>query len=139
MITFYRCAILRSSPTLLVLLNYVTHDHFQYKMCSSKVLNFAFDFICHWKTFWYFSCVEILRSLNCGWDNKESAHGAGDPSSTLGWEDNLEREMVHPLQYSCLENPMGGGAWWTAVHGVAQNQTSEQLTCSFKLPDKHIS
>ena len=24
-----------------------------------------------------------------------------------------------PLQYSCLENPMGGGAWWAAVHGVA--------------------
>ena len=23
-----------------------------------------------------------------------------------------------PLQYSCLENPMDGGAWWTAVHGV---------------------
>ena len=28
-----------------------------------------------------------------------------------------------PLQYSCLENPMGGGAWWTAVHGVAKSQT----------------
>ena len=25
-----------------------------------------------------------------------------------------------PLQYSCLENPMGGGAWWAAVHGVAK-------------------
>ena len=24
-----------------------------------------------------------------------------------------------PLQYSCLENPMDGGAWWAAVHGVA--------------------
>ena len=23
-----------------------------------------------------------------------------------------------PLQYSCLENPMDGGAWWAAVHGV---------------------
>ena len=28
-----------------------------------------------------------------------------------------------PLQYSCLENPMDGGAWWAAVHGVARNQT----------------
>ena len=28
-----------------------------------------------------------------------------------------------PLQYSCLENPMDGGAWWAAVHGVAKNQT----------------
>ena len=28
-----------------------------------------------------------------------------------------------PLQYSCLENPMDGGAWWAAVHGAAKNQT----------------
>ena len=25
-----------------------------------------------------------------------------------------------PLQYFCLENPMDGGAWWAAVHGVAR-------------------
>ena len=24
----------------------------------------------------------------------------------------------NPLQYSCLENPMGGGVWWATVHGV---------------------
>ena len=28
-----------------------------------------------------------------------------------------------PLQYSCLENPMDGGAWWAAVHGVATSRT----------------
>ena len=28
-----------------------------------------------------------------------------------------------PLQYSCLENPMDGGAWWAAVHGVEKSQT----------------
>ena len=28
-----------------------------------------------------------------------------------------------PLQYSCLENPTDGGAWWAAVHGVARSQT----------------
>ena len=28
----------------------------------------------------------------------------------------------NPLQYSCLENPMDGGAWWGAVHRVAQIQ-----------------
>ena len=27
-----------------------------------------------------------------------------------------------PLQYSCLENPMDGGAWWAAVHGVTKSQ-----------------
>ena len=28
-----------------------------------------------------------------------------------------------PLQYCCLENPMDGGAWWAAVHGVSKSQT----------------
>ena len=28
-----------------------------------------------------------------------------------------------PLQYSCLENPMGGGAWWAAICGVAKSRT----------------
>ena len=28
-----------------------------------------------------------------------------------------------PLQYSCLANPMDRGAWWAAVHGVAQSRT----------------
>ena len=27
-----------------------------------------------------------------------------------------------PLQYSCLENPMDGGAWWAAVHGVTKSR-----------------
>ena len=29
----------------------------------------------------------------------------------------------NPLQYSCLENPMDGGAWWAAVHGLAKSRT----------------
>ena len=36
------------------------------------------------------------------------------------------------LQYSCLENTMGGGAWWAAVHGVAKSQTwLSNVTFSF--------
>ena len=30
-----------------------------------------------------------------------------------------------PLQYSCLGNPMDGGAWWAAVHGVAKSRTQQ--------------
>ena len=33
------------------------------------------------------------------------------------------RRRCTPLQCSCLENPMDGGAWWAAVHGVAKSQT----------------
>ena len=37
-----------------------------------------------------------------------------------------------PLQYSCRENPTGGGAWWAAVHGVAKNWTRlSDLTFTF--------
>ena len=40
-----------------------------------------------------------------------------------------------PLQYSCLENPMGGGAWWAAVHGVAKSQTQlSGFTFTFHFP-----
>ena len=37
-----------------------------------------------------------------------------------------------PLQYSCLENPMDGGAWKAAVHGVAEGRTQlSDFTFSF--------
>ena len=37
----------------------------------------------------------------------------------------------NPLQYSCLENPMDGGAWWAAVHGVTRSWTRlKQLSSS---------
>ena len=34
-------------------------------------------------------------------------------------EDTMRRRW-HPTQYSCLENPMDGGAWWATVHGVTK-------------------
>ena len=40
-----------------------------------------------------------------------------------------------PLQYSCLENPMDGGAWWAAVHGVAKSWTRlSKFTFTFHFP-----
>ena len=40
----------------------------------------------------------------------------------------------NPLQYSCLENPMDGGAWWAAIYGVAKSQTQlQQLSSSNNL------
>ena len=35
-----------------------------------------------------------------------------------------------PLQYSCLKNPMDGGAWWAAVHGVAKSR-ARMSDCTF--------
>ena len=51
---------------------------------------------------------------------------------TLGWGGEVHYNNVYwfigggdgtPLQYSCLENPMDGGAWEAVVHGVAKSQT----------------
>ena len=39
----------------------------------------------------------------------------------------------NPLQYSRLEDPMDGGAWWAAVHGVAGGRMTEQLHFHFSL------
>ena len=41
----------------------------------------------------------------------------------------------NPLQYSCLENPMEGGAWWATVHGVTKSRT--QLMTSLSLSPLH--
>ena len=44
----------------------------------------------------------------------------------------LEKGNGTPLQYSCLENPMDGGAWWAAVHGVSKSRTRlSDFTFSF--------
>ena len=42
----------------------------------------------------------------------------------------------NPLQYSCLENPMDGGAWWAALYGVTQSRTRlKRLRSSRELAD----
>ena len=47
--------------------------------------------------------VKLLKLHLTFWDPREPANGT-------------------PLQYSCLENPMDGGAWWAEVHGVAKSR-----------------
>ena len=41
---------------------------------------------------------------------------------SLGQEDPLEKGKGNPLQDSCLENSMDGGAWQATIHGVAKSQ-----------------
>ena len=42
---------------------------------------------------------------------------------SLGWEDSPGEGNGNPLQYSCLESPMDGGAWCATVHGVTKSWT----------------
>ena len=54
---------------------------------------------------------------------KASACSVGDLGSIPGLGRSPGEGNGNPLQYSCLENPMDGGAWWATVHGVAKSQT----------------
>ena len=54
---------------------------------------------------------------------KASVCNAGDPGSIPGLGRSPGEGNGNPLQYSCLENPMDGGAWWATVLRVAKSQT----------------
>ena len=54
---------------------------------------------------------------------KASAYKAEDPGSIPGSGRSSGEGNGNPLQYSCLENPMDGGAWQATVHGVAKSWT----------------
>ncbi|XDA75673.1 hypothetical protein R6Z07M_005835 [Ovis aries] len=53
------------------------------------------------------------------------------PGGLLALRDKAGEGNGTPFQYSCLGNPMDGGAWWAAVHGVAKSRTRlKQLSSS---------
>ena len=57
---------------------------------------------------------------------------------SLGQEHSPGEGTSNPLQYSCLENPMGRGAWWATVHGVAESDTTERLNFHFLTFTLHV-
>ena len=63
-----------------------------------------------------------------GSDSKESACNAGDAGLIPVPGRSLGGGCGNPLQYSCLENPMDGGAWSTIVHGVTKSSTFYQFS-----------
>ena len=59
-----------------------------------------------------------------GSDSKESPCNEGDPGSIPGSGRFPGEGNGNPLQYSCLENSMGRGAWQAIVHKVTKSPTS---------------
>jgi len=58
-----------------------------------------------------------------GSDGKESACSVGDPGLIHELGRSPGEGNGNPLQYSCLENSMDGGARWAIVHGIAKSWT----------------
>ena len=58
-----------------------------------------------------------------GSEVKASACNAGDLGSIPELGRSPGEGNSNPLQYSCLENPMDGGAWWATVQRVAKRRT----------------
>ena len=88
------------------------------------------------KTFWFEVCLGHLRLLSQNSVNWLAyKHQEFIYHSSGGWKSKVRLSALvrvqclmgegngTPLQYSCLENPMDGGAWWAAVHGVAKSWT----------------
>ena len=55
--------------------------------------------------------------------SKESACNARDMGLIPGWRRSPGEGHGNPLQYSCLQNPMDGGAWQATVHRVTKSWT----------------
>ena len=58
-----------------------------------------------------FEVAPLGQDFPGGSDSRGSAHNVGDPGSIPGLGRSPGEGNGNPLQYSCLENPMDGGAW----------------------------
>ena len=65
---------------------------------------------------------QVSPKLPGGSDGKASAYNVGEPGSMPGWGRSPGQGNGNPLQYSCLKNPLDGGAWWATVHGITKSR-----------------
>ena len=66
---------------------------------------------------WGFPSGAVVKNL------PDYAGDTRDAGSISGLGRSPGGENGNPLHYSCLENPMDRGTWWTTVHGIAESQT----------------
>ena len=85
--------------------------------CTVYLLSESMPYLLNYST--SFKCTGFPG----GSEVKVSACNVGDLGSIRGSERSPREGNGNPLQYSCLENPMDGGAWWATVHGVAKSRT----------------
>jgi len=86
--------------------------------------------------------LSLLTSYQCNLEKEMATHssifawripGTEEPGGLpfMGSHTCIGEGNGNPLQYSCLENPRDGRAWWAAVYGVVQSRTRlKQLSSS---------
>ena len=104
---------------------------------TSAVICSQFFFFLPFVHIWSFSSIYLCLNstpMGCpgGSDSNESACNAGDLGSIPGLGRSPGEGNGNPLQYSCLENPMDGGAWWATVHG--SQRVGHDWATSLSLP-----
>ena len=98
---------------------------------TSFYFEICFIFLSTFPSFLFLVCFfnEHVKwsSFPGGSEVKASASNVGDPGSIPGLGRSPGEGNGSPLQYSCLENPMNGGAWWATVHGVEEMATHSNI------------
>ena len=97
--------------------------------CFLSLIAYLFTF--HWRRQWHPTPVLLPRKSH-GWRSLVgcSPWGREESDTTAQLHFHFSLSCIgegngNPLQCSCLENPRDGGAWWVAVHGVAESDTTE--------------
>ena len=73
--------------------------------------------------FIFLAYFTLYKGFPGGSEVKASACNVEDLGAIPGSERYPGEGTGNPLQYSCLENPMGREVWWATVHGVAMSRT----------------
>ena len=117
----------------------VSGHPFLKKVIQCLTLAFLFSLDLRIFFFSFLFCISGLLGFPGGSDGKESTCNAGELGSLPRLGRSPGEGNGNPLQYSCLENLLDGGAWWATVHGGhKESDMTERLHSLSFLFGQHV-